>query len=251
MKTKFQMLSSESLEKLRTMAYTQPSKVKKPLAKLINSFDLSMVDSPYEVNLPSNKLGNGLEYAIGDKLPSASENAKVVYQMLPNLAPANASDERLWVTLTWGAFFDYTSKRWKATGDDEDALITNYKNHWFGGSTRAGWRDQSISRLWWVGYFANNSGLSVQDSLRVLYWNSEFLNSFLGHPRTVASTRIRSELMKIIFVDYIENEVAFNRDWMRRMMKELDFRGGAMEIDSLDDKELSDFIKEIMAAAGK
>jgi hypothetical protein len=38
---------------------------------------------------------------------------------------------------------------------------------------------------------------------------------------------------------------------MRKMMKELDFRGGAMEIDSLDDKELSVFIKEIMVAAHK
>ena len=249
MKTKFQMLSSESLEKLRTLAYTQPTKVSKPLAKLINSLDLAMVDSPYEVNLPSSKLRNGLEYVTDNELTSASKNAIVVYEMLPNLSPAHASDERLWVTLTWGAFFDYTSKRWEAKGKDVDSLITNYKNHWFGGSTRAGWRDQSISRLWWIGYFAHNSELSVQDSLRVLYWNSEFLNSFLGHPRTVASARIRSELMKIVFADYIEEKVAFNRDWMRKLMKELDFRGGAMEIDSLDDKELSVFIKKIMDAA--
>jgi hypothetical protein len=55
--------------------------------------------------------------------------------------------------------------------------------------------------------------------------------------------------MNLIASDYINKDVDFDRDWMRKMMKELDFRGGAMEIDSLDDKELSVFIKEIMVAA--
>jgi hypothetical protein len=249
MSSKFKILDSESLETLRTMAYRRTAEVQKPLSELIVSLDLTLVDSPYEVILPSNELEYGTEWSTGGKLPLASSNALTIYQMLPEFAPAHASDERLWVTLTWGNFFEYATKRWIVA--DEDARITNYKNHWFGGGTRAGWRDQAVSRLWWVGYFAHNSGLSVQDSLRVLYWNSEFLNSFLGHPRTVASTRIRSQLMNLIASDYINKDVDFDRDWMRKMMKELDFRGGAMEIDSLDDKELSVFIKEIMVAAHK
>ena len=249
MKSKFKILDSESLETLRTMAYRRTAEVQKPLSELITSLDLTLVDSPYEVNVLSSELDSGMEWSKGGMLPSASNNAKAIYKMLPDFAPAYASDERLWVTLTWGNFFDYTTKRWKADADDTEALKKNYKNHWFGGSTRAGWRDQSISRLWWMGYFAHNSGLSTDNCLQVLCWNSEFPNSFFGHPRTVASTRIRSELMKLIFADYVEKKAEFDRDWMRKVMKELDFRAGAMEIDSLNDKELSIFIKEIMDAA--
>ncbi|WP_461538095.1 DUF6339 family protein [Spongorhabdus nitratireducens] len=92
-----------------------------------------------------------------------AKNALLIYEYLGSLSRTQASDTRLWVTLTHSIFWDYTFARWPSISKNSYIL-----EHWFekkGGGLGA-LRRNSISRLWWAAYLTvapweRNSELDV------------------------------------------------------------------------------------------
>jgi hypothetical protein len=171
------------------------------------------------------------------------ENSELIQSLIPNLTRANATDERFWVTLAFREALDYSVLRWGGDDIDNKRIL----NHWFAPTSRAKWRDHSIARLWYVSSFATDlEGISLKESLDVLYSNSELLNSFLGRPRTTASNRVASKIISMLHskgrVDGILN---FDRSKFRALMKELDLRAGSIQINALGEKDFNDFFDEI------
>jgi hypothetical protein len=80
-----------------------------------------------------------------------ADNAVIIYDYLGQLSRTQASDSRLWVTLTHTKFWKYTHARWPISGKN-----THILEHWFeskkGGL--AALRRNSISRLWWAAHLA-------------------------------------------------------------------------------------------------
>jgi hypothetical protein len=234
------VLSTQSLEQLRNIVRADDKFVLEPLEELVSRYSLSMIGS--DLDLPKNfKLLSPINDSwTGNK---DRENSELIQSLIPNLTRANATDERFWVTLAFREALDYSVLRWGGDDIDNKRIL----NHWFAPTSRAKWRDHSIARLWYVSSFATDlEGISLKESLDVLYSNSELLNSFLGRPRTTASNRVASKIISMLHskgrVDGILN---FDRSKFRALMKELDLRAGSIQINALGEKDFNDFFDEI------
>lgn len=234
------VLSTQSLEQLRNIVRADEKFVLEPLEELVSRYSLSMISSDLE--LPKNfKLFSPVNDSwSGNK---DRENSELIQSLIPNLARANATDERFWVTLAFREALDYSVLRWGGTEIDNKKIL----NHWFAPTSRAKWRDQSVARLWYVSSFASGlEGISLKDSLDVLYSNSELLNSFLGRPRTTASNRVASKIITLLHnKNRVDGVLNFDRDKFRALMKELDLRAGSIQINALGEKDFNDFFDDI------
>lgn len=241
MATDFQILSEVSVEKLRIIAKGSGYSALGNLQKLVADHELELVKSPYDF-LPEVKL----------LIPESSsweknfdkENAIRVFQALPNLLPIYAADERLWVTLAYGDYFDYALKRWGADTTKSKNLTSLILNHWFCPTSRSRWRDHAISRLWWVGFIAHSvPEMDNKEVLDILYLNSDLINSLLGHPRTTSSMKVTGALLKVLHEKYVATRsIEFNRIHFRQLMHLLDLRAGKLYLDSISDSDLSSLI---------
>jgi len=242
---KAMILSDNSLEEIRTISAINPISTYKPLSELIIENSLKLVESEYLI-APGISLmmpeGNNWEEN------KDRENALIVYGALKNFKVSYASDERFWVTLAFGEFFEYTKKRWQPVNESKEEISKSLRNHWFAPTSRSRWRDQSISRLWWVGHFAHSiPGLEADKVLDVLYLNSELVNSFLGHPRTISSKRLSAILLSLFHDHYFKYpKTNFNREQFRLWMHLIDLRGGKINFDTLEDEYLRAEIVNIM-----
>jgi hypothetical protein len=61
-----------------------------------------------------------------------------------------ASDPRLWSTLTHTLFWDYVKRRWPALDGNHERRAEYVTEHWFTRGGKAGLRRNAISRLWWA-----------------------------------------------------------------------------------------------------
>lgn len=234
------VLSTESLEQLRNIVREDSAFVLEPLEDLVARYSLSMVGSDQE--LPKNfKLLSPVSDSWSENMDR--ENASLILSLLPGLSRANATDERFWVTLAFREALEYSVLRWGGDKGDNKLIL----NHWFAPSSRAKWRDHSVSRLWYVASFAESlNGISFENALDVLYSNSELLNSFLGRPRTTASNRVASILIRLLH----ENrdgvgKVRFDRFKFRALMKEIDLRSGLILVNALNDSDFELFFTKI------
>lgn len=234
------VLASSSVEQLRNIIRVNDAFILEPLEELVSRYTLSMIDSELEVPKNFNLLPPLNDSWGGNR---DRENSEVIYGLLGNLTRANATDERFWVTLAFREALDYSVLRW---GGDE---IDNKKilNHWFAPTSRAKWRDHSVARLWYVSDFAQGlEGISIQNSLEVLYANSELLNSFLGRPRTTASNRVASKIISLLHVNRdVNGIIKFDRNKFRDFMKELDLRAGSIHLNALGEKDFNDFFEDL------
>ena len=137
---KLNILSSKHVSLLeRELAATEEEKVKELLEKYNSGnmiFDFS-----------KNELIEGPEF---DGLPSLDPNddyqsAVSIYNIFKSFSALQASDKRIWATLTHLHYYDYTSQRWQ--GETLDTI----KSRWlFSPNERVGLVRNSIARLWWA-----------------------------------------------------------------------------------------------------
>ena len=73
-----------------------------------------------------------------------AENARKLFEYLPNLTRSQARDERLWVTLAHTTFWPYMQVRWPTPKH-------KVKDLWFYGPKAPTLR-QGLARLWWSAY---------------------------------------------------------------------------------------------------
>ena len=239
MLTEFKILSEESLENLRYIAKQEGYSVLFNFHKLTQDYELRYISSPYRFN-------SEIELLIPDSTSWERnfdrENSFLVFEALPELLPVHAADERLWASLAFGPYLDYSKIRWGVDSVKSKDLSTLILNHWFCPTSRSRWRDHSISRLWWVGFLANSTPeLTTSQVLDVLYLNSELINSFLGHPRTTSSSRVSGLILGILHKNYIGDlKIKFNRYQFRQFMHLVDLRAGKLMFDAMSDGALNE-----------
>ena len=240
MNNSLQILSSESLEKLRNIVQFSENFEMENLDVLISKYDLKMTSSDYQVN-------SDLDLILPDGADWESNNDKtnslLVYKGIYNLNASSSTDERLWVTLAFGLFLSYSKARWLKQGADSKNIL----NHWFAPTSRSRWRDHCVSRLWQVGYFAHSfTALTPVQVTEVLFWNSELINSFLGRPRTTSSRKVSGIILGLLYEEISNSKDSFfKREEFREFMKEVDLHGGKRDLDLIPQSELENLISKI------
>lgn len=95
---------------------------------------------------PDFELDETSDYSISD-----TRNVRVLYSAMRNLSPSIACDERLWVGLAHGYFWDYVQYRQakQIASLNEQQIATSF---FFTNGHRRSLYVNCLSRLWWIGF---------------------------------------------------------------------------------------------------
>lgn len=219
----FYALSTEALEKLRTLKGSDAQKIwGGTLDKLVGEDSGDLVETRFLENaFPKLRLPVGKDNF--DK-----ENAATLYGALSDLTPVEAADERIWVTLALGEYREYLSARWPKSTKVE--FSAHLDNHVFATTSRNRFRDQAIARLWWIARFIERNFSGETDKAYAVFFNldSDVLTSYLGRPNLVAVPHVARAVVDVAHKAFIskESSVSYDRDSFRDFLKDLDLENG-------------------------
>jgi len=209
---------------------------------LCDELGLSFVSTGYKVNLNISLVN---PKGITQDLNEDAENCKLILQILPELTPAQATDERLWVTLCFSEFKDYVLERWPFRASEESKHQNHISNHWFANGVRGRIRNNGISRLWWMGFTAKNIPEFSQDKVfDILFFNSDYRQSLLDRNSTANAINVTTAILKITDEAYALGNT-FKRSSFRNFMMKVDTLGGRSNLASMDLNSLIKVLKPI------
>jgi hypothetical protein len=236
------VLSSESVQKLRKAIAKDPGLSEQGLDSIAGQLSLSYVSSNYKIDTTI-ELEN--PEGISQEQNKDSENSARLLKFLPGLTPANATDERLWATLSFGLFSPYLKHRWPFRQNEEAKLSSHIKNHWFAAGVRGRMRDNGISRLWWMGYIAGKlPGFSTEQVCSILFANSDYRSTLLERNSSSNSVEVLSAILIITHLAYNQG-IQYNRQSFRDFAMELNTLGGRRNLAAIDQQSLVDILTPI------
>lgn len=167
-----------------------------------------------------------------DNLKADIDNAILLHKSL-RLTDSQACDERLWVSLCFGMFYNYMMSRWD---------INNPKSvseHWFfaHGQKRSLYIN-GLSRLYWFAKITYDEKLEdpyeitkfcFRMDLNILY---DLISRGYSNSKTVRLALLKS------LKSFVENGGYYNRYLLREILKYVSFLGGAYILDSFTEEEL-------------
>jgi hypothetical protein len=243
-----QVLKTESVQKLRRVVVATPEIIEESLDELAEKHSLSFVQSVYTINTD---VALFQPQGISQELNKDSENCSRILEALPNLNPANATDERLWVTLSFGVYAAYIRERWQFRNSQEDKLSKHVLNHWFASGVRGRMRNNGISRLWWMGYIAKKvPGMSMQQVYEVLYANSDYRSTLLERNSSANSLNVLTAVLKVSHAAF-ESGAPYNRQSWRDFMMKVNFIGGRRNLAAMTQDSLIQLLTPVYKKAYK
>lgn len=241
-----EVLTQSSVEKLRHYAKNdQAHKLNLEFDRLVEVAELNFVG--WMENLPE-KVTLLHDKSTPDNFQDA-KNSLLIYSTYSDITPAMASDERLWVTLSFREYSEYSKSRWLKSTD----LAKDFDLHFFASSMRDRWRNNAIARLWWSGWIANSaSDLSPEDAIATLYCNSDFIYSLMGRSSIASTQQLLNGILNLAFDNYgIGESNKFNRNNFRNFLKEVDLHSGKIQFPVLSQQKINNFLKKIWVESHK
>jgi hypothetical protein len=245
------VLSQNSLDQLRIKAINDPfallnkDESAKSLHMLVDEFKLEMVTSPVNISVDvklQNPVGSSWENN-GDR-----NNVFLMHKGFSALSPAVATDERIWVTLAFGHLCDYAEFRWPMNKytSTKSALTNGLMNKRFAATSRIRWRENAISRLWWLGHYAESfSDLDSAKVADVMFLNSDALSNLLGRPAIANDRTLATHIISVVHDYYFSQEARdFDRNSFRKFLKEIDLRSGRYIMGALEQEMLASIVKD-------
>ena len=184
---------------------------------------------------------------------SDASDSLAMYALLDSLTPQQAADERLWVGLTHFQLYGYVRKRWQAAfrdGTAKDAKARYIRLHWFVSGTRGFYRDNGISRLWWMGKIftsiARETGLAPADVGELLLRQADVRANLIERSSTASNIRVASEIVLSLqhFVEAEKEERIYDRQVFRQWMIRINQLGGTLVLDAIPRPALSRLVRE-------
>lgn len=238
------LLTQDSVEELRSKLKTNEAGLLWDLTwdDLVKTFSLKTFASTYALDPAVH-----LKVAADDERnrDMDAENSKRILQALPHLSAADATDERLWVTLALRDFRSYLHGRWPR----KNVPVGNHlRNHAFAGDSRTRDRDHAISRLWWTAKYAvRMTPSTADDTLALLFHNSDLIVQFIqGRTNLSSIPALARAILKLAggFLDP-QSDAKWNRENWRNFMTEVDFLAGRQALGILTEEELISELRPI------
>lgn len=233
------VLSQESVDHLKQIVRNGIDIRARGFERLVEEENLRLLDVEYRVDPKHRQLVMPTGTAQSEN--GDTVNCIQIGNYLPTLTAAEATDERLWVTLCFREFNNYVGARWiKPDSVDTGQHIMN---HWFASDLRGRMRNNGIGRLWWYQHFCSKiPNKSLTEVFEILFENSEYRSAILERPSSASHVNVTSAILEIT-TDAIQKDVVFNREKFRIFMKNVSFVGARSSLGALD----VDTIKEILA----
>lgn len=172
-------------------------------------------------------------------------NSDIVYQALNGLTPFSASRDELWATLCFGPFRHYVQRRWRPKSQQPEDLRKNYRLHFLSSTVRNRWRDNAISRLWWLHHYA--MAMIPEDpqlALSVLFFRDKNLGEvFLTKPSIATVPAVARAVLELAFENFIDpGERSFHRGSFRKLVQEMDVSTGRKLLATMQPEEVRDLV---------
>lgn len=158
----------------------------------------------------------------------------IVYRAMPDMTPALAREERVWVRLTHVECLQYSRARWikKAEGESLDKAV---RGHFFA-EGRTGIRDDNaISRLWWNMHVATIADPDdPEGALRLILKTADIRQAIVERPNTASRQPLARAIIRAMRVNpWITScEAAF-----REFMKEMNRDAGGVLFEAIPDSD--------------
>ena len=234
------VLTTESLETLRWAVAKNPSLVEKELSELIDGLNLNLLEFNAKIEINGTLV---LPEGVTQETNKDTENCMAISKVISGLNPSQATDERLWVTLCFGQFSEYSNSRWPLSRAKN--LNNHVNDHWFAKTNRNRIRDNAVARLWWMSQIAKRvPDTSIEQVLEVLFFNSDYRSSLLERNSSANSLNVLASIIKVS-KDAFENGHEFDRECFRTFMKKVDFIGKRTALPSLEISELVPVLQPI------
>ncbi len=187
-------------------------------------------------------------------LEDDAEAAISLYGYLGKLNELEASDKRLWTTLSHVTFRDYIMSRWPTKSDKTEAKKSAILRRWFveGYSDRS-LEQHAIARLWWGAHLTYAPWKTNPDEFGHLeredeYYYTKILFSLQELIKvTMESSLGRSSKILISLLAYLDKHPELvNNDDVGDLMKELNLISGASKVLVLNANELEALVEEAM-----
>ena len=207
---------------------------------------LTASESVKESCLEVSNLADSLTLPDGSPGGADGASALRVYELLSELTPQQASDERLWTYLCHVECPEYVSGRWlqpRPVSDDQAAR--KVRNHFFAQGNRAVIRDNGVSRLWWLGFIANE--VEPDDSgafLERLLHRQDVRSALIERPSVSMNRQVLRSINGVMREYWERDRTLFEREPFRRWMVGLNRRGGVVLLDVLSEEVLVNLLEE-------
>ena len=225
------ILSAKSISKLKQSFKDDINLIDKSFVDLVNELSLSTVER-YEIDTSIQ-----LQLPTGFSISASKdkENCILIQKFLPEISPADATDERLWVTLCLSNFKEYFLKRWPDR--------TKMYNHIFARDWRQRMRDNAIGRLWWTMHLSSNLDKNNPEKfLDTLLSKSDYRSSLLERSSSANSKVVMRSILEIT-EEMQKKGHEYDRVKFRNFMKDVDFLGKRTLVHSLQAEQLKDILR--------
>ena len=263
--TKLRLLTAASVSVLRNVAGPHPAQFLGKADALEGVEGLELFESPIDFRYAALATGEGTGNDI--------ENALTLFKSMPSLTPAQAADERLWVTLTLGRYWGYATSRFPIseaglfgrqrkgeTRSLSDRLAEAQQNwikeHYFAGSPRIRLRGNAVSRLWWMAHYSSGfESYSTEEVMNRLIGKSQDLMRTLvfDRPSIASSPNLARAVIEILMNDSAFDKLPGEkrRHGFREFVMQIDLLAGRRVLSFLTTEELVKELQPIYAASMK
>jgi hypothetical protein len=159
-------------------------------------------------------------------------NSLIVYRSMPDMTPAFARDERVWVRLTHVECLQYSRARWikKAEGESLDKAVLDH----FFAQGRTGIRDDNaISRLWWNMHVATIADPNdPEGALRLILKTADIRQAIVERPNTASRQPLARAIVRTM---RINPWITSSEDAFRAFMKEMNRDAGGVLFEAIPD----------------
>lgn len=254
-----QVFTQDSVNRLREFARTSP-------------FEFYAADPKETIDrLKLVTIGTKIQHSqtvFSDREPDSTpgkadiENSISALAMLPGLTPAQAADDRIWVTLAFRDYSEYTHKRFPLRAKQSDLKGTKEMrekvtaqaqrhviNHTFADSVRLRTRDNAISRLWWMGHYAESANVATTREVlkHLVGYDLDIASNLLGRTHIASAPSIAGAILTAMVNDtkFESRDPSPRRESFRHFMKEIDLLAGRRVLSFLSREEIQPEIDDL------
>ena len=160
------------------------------------------------------------------------DNAIYLHKNL-HLTESQACDERIWISLCFGQFYDYMINRWEITE-------YNLKTHWlFPHGQKRSLFYNGISKLYWFAKLTHDDSLQDPYELTKFCFSNMTVISHMFYRGYVNSKTVRLGIIKAV-KDFLKDGGTLANKMTDEILKYVSFFGGAYLLDSFTEQQIYD-----------
>lgn len=231
----------EGVEALRELAIEQPDFLLESSFETIKKSlpEWDEVELDVEVDL-TRALSKPTE-----QIEMDSRNATIVrFEILPTLPLNLATDERLWVALTFGPFRDYVRARFPEEKRATKSPTNFLENYYFCGG-RNFKRSNAIARLWWLGEISNFPDSDEKSLTGFLVKRQEIYSNVIDRSKLFTSPPVRWAVLLGTREFFEDSGLEWDKTLFRKVMVELDFLAGRKHLPAIPVEDLTQITKDL------